>query len=456
MTMPHPPDEQTPIRRFHVRAKRYVEEWLDFPAHVHQVAYHMKNPPEDRPRSRQEFLGILRALAIPEAQCAVAEKFGYGARVLERGDRLVIVWEAHTEYYNYVIWHIPDDKTVPLEFGPLRIPGFQFPPALPGVLISSLDLIFSPERRIAPELVRALLPGPHVYGSRVFGEEIAVVTSFTPDEELRERYLIFSSDPKALLGHLDQVTDAVVTMENYYHLLLLPYPEFSKAVDRIHALERHHLRQRETLTAQLAAADSATLQSWLTRLTQDFLEVSRFAESMRYQLSASEPYNDIVHATVRSLQERSVPPWLPLSDFVLGGISGAAAGYQQLLRRIEAVEADFQSLISVIRTRVNLMQQEQSLVLEQQNFQMLANVDKTTRSQAILQHTVEGLSIIVIAYYLTGLFGYAVKAAEELGWIANAAVATGLFVPVSLGLSFLLIYFGRKVIYKLMASGKDR
>ncbi len=133
----------------------------------------------------------------------------------------------------------------------------------------------------------------------------------------------------------------------------------------------------------------------------------------------------------------------------------AAAGYQQLIRRIEAVEADFQSLISVIRTRVNLMQQEQSLVLEQQNLQMLANVDRTTRSQAILQHTVEGLSIIVIAYYLTGLAAYVLKASEKVGWIADAELATGLFVPVSLALSFLLILFGRKVIHRKMASRKE-
>lgn len=455
MTAAAQPDDHTPIRRFHVRAKQYIEEWLDFPAHVHQVAFHMEDPPADRPRSRQEFVQLIRALEIPEAQCAVTDKFGYGARVMEGGDRLVIVWEAHTEYYNYQLWHIPDDKTLPLEFGPLRVPGIQFPATMPGTLISSLDLIFSQDAHVAPELVRELMPGPHIYGSRVFGEEIVVITSFSPDEALRERYLIFSADHQALLGHLDQVTDAVVTLENYYHLLLLPYPEFSKAVDRIHVLERHHLRQRETLTAQLASSDSKTLQGWLTRLTQDFLEVSRFAESMRYQLSASEPYNAIIHATIRSLQEHPLPPWLPLSDFVLGGISGAAAGYQQLIRRIEAVEADFQSLISVIRTRVNLMQQEQSLVLEQQNLQMLANVDRTTRSQAILQHTVEGLSIIVIAYYLTGLVAYVLKAAEKVGWIADAELATGLFVPVSLALSFLLILFGRKVIHRKMASGKE-
>ena len=444
MTDPLATNDPVSLQRLHVRPKKYLEEWLDFPAHVHQVAYRMSDPPRDRPRSRQDFLQVLRQLAMPESDCAVAEKFGYGARVEENGDRLVITWEAHTEYYSYQIWHVPDDKTVPLEFGPLTIPGFEFPVTPAGAPISALDLIFAQERDISPELIRAVLPGRSVYGSRVFGGEITVLTSFTPDEQARERYLIFSSDPKMLLAHLGQLTDAVVTIENYYHLLLLPFAEFSRALDRIHELEQRHLRQRETITGQLSTSNAELLQRWVNTLTEDYLEVSRFAGAMRVRLSASAPYNAIVHATVRALQEKPVTSFLPLSDYVLGGISGVADGYQQLIRRIEAVEADFQSIISVIRTRVNLVQQEQ-------NLDLLASVDRTTKSQAVLQHTVEGLSVIVIAYYLSGLAGYVLKAMQEAGWIANAALATGLFVPVALGMAFLLVYYGRKMLYKFMA-----
>jgi len=449
MTDPLVPNNPVSLQRMHVRPKKYLEQWLDFPAHVHHASYRMSDPPRDRPRSRQEFLQVLRRLSLSESDYAVAEKFGYGARVEENGDRLVIIWEAHTEYYSYQIWHIPDDKTLPLEFGPLKIPGYEFPVTPDGTPISELDLIFSQEREIPPELVRALLPGRSVYGSRVFGGDITVLTSFTPDELARERYLIYSSDPKTLLAHLGQLTDAVVTIENYYHLLLLPFADFSRALDRIHELEQRHLRQRETITGQLGTSTAELLQSWVNTMTEDYLEVSRFAGSMRVRLSASAPYNAIVHSTVRALQEKSVASFLPLSDYVLGGISGVADGYQQLIRRIEAVEADFQSIISVIRTRVNLMQQEQ-------NLELLASVDRTTKSQAVLQHTVEGLSVIVIAYYLSGLAGYVLKAMEVAGWIANAALATGLIVPVALGLAFLLIYFGRKVLYKFMGdSGHD-
>jgi hypothetical protein len=39
---------------------------------------------------------------------------------------------------------------------------------------------------------------------------------------------------------------------------------------------------------------------------------------------------------------------------------------------------------------------------------------------------------------------------EAKGWMANANFATGLFVPISIGLSIALIFFGRKFIYKKM------
>ena len=441
-----------PLRHLHERPRKYLEEWLDLPAHVHHYAYRMSNPPVQRGQSRDEFQHLLTCFEVSEANAVVSDKFGYGVRIAANGDRLIIVWEAHTEYYSYQMWHIPDDKTVPLDFGTIAFPDYRFPLSPLGVRINVLDIIIAPELQVTREQIRELIYGPHVYGSRVFEEDISVVTSFTPDEHLRERYLIYSSSPEALLHHVSKVVEGVVTIENYYHLVLLPFQEFSKAVDRAHEFEQRNLRQRAQVTAELSTSTSKTLQDWVSRLTQDFMEVSRFAESMRYQLSASVPYSAIVQATLEAFKERPLPPFLPLSDYVSGRLSGVADGYQQLLRRIDAMQSDFESIISVIRARVDLMLQDQNLALQDQNLRLLSSVDKTTKSQAILQHTVEGLSVIVITYYLSGLGNYLIKAFHELGWIENAVYGTALFVPFALVISIGVIAVGRKIINKRMAS----
>ena len=136
------------------------------------------------------------------------------------------------------------------------------------------------------------------------------------------------------------------------------------------------------------------------------------------------------------------------TEYVDGKTIGVADGYLQLVKRINALVNDFQGSIAVIRTKVELQLQDHNLALQDQNLQLLRSLDKTTRRQAILQRTVEGLSVIALSYYLSGLGNYVFKAMEKVGVIANASVASGVFVPIALIFSFLLIYMGRRLIYK--------
>jgi uncharacterized membrane-anchored protein len=209
----------------------------------------------------------------------------------------------------------------------------------------------------------------------------------------------------------------------------------------MHAFEQLHLRQREIITGQLNGSTSASLQRWLNHLTEDLMKVNRLAGRMHYELSAAVPYDKIVQTTMGSLQEQPLPSCRLLSDYVFGGMTGVAEGYQQLLRRIETLKTGFEGIIAIIRARVDLLLEEQNLVL-------LSSVDQTTKSQAILQHTVEGLSIILIAYYLSGMANYLFKGLHEVGWIPSATVATALFVPISVGLSFALMKLSRRIIRK--------
>lgn len=97
----------------------------------------------------------------------------------------------------------------------------------------------------------------------------------------------------------------------------------------------------------------------------------------------------------------------------------------------------------IIRTRLDL-------ILEAHNLSLLQSVDKTTKSQVILQHTVEGLSVIVIAYYLAGLAGYVFKGLYELGWLRSAELASAIFVPIAIALAFAVMSISKKYLDKKM------
>ncbi|MCP9448052.1 MAG: DUF3422 domain-containing protein, partial [Nitrospira sp.] len=431
----------TLLRTLHERPQMPLADRLRAPAHVHYQAFRMADPPGQRAASRKEFQLLLETLEIPPETVVLRDTFGYGVKETRDGDRLIVLWQAHTEYYKYQSWHLPPPDRGDVAFGPLTFPGYRFPDTLLGTAVCRLDIVLTPEAPPSRESLRTLLPGPMLYGSRILNEPTSVFASFTPDDHGRERYWITVASAQPTTAHLKDVVDGIVRIETYYHLLLMQKPLFSAAIDQVYKFEQVHLKQREIITDHIGHADSRTLQRWLNSLTQDLLKTNRMAGRLHFELSAAAPYDKIVHATLASLMEKPIESYRPLSDYVLSGITGVAEGYQQLLKRIDTLRSGFEGIISIIRTRVDLL-------VEAQNLTLLQSVDKTTKSQVLLQHTVEGLSVIVIAYYLSGLAGYVFKGLSEIGWLAHHDLASAIFVPVAIGLAFIVTTISRKYLHK--------
>ena len=434
-------ETETFLRKLHERPQQPIGRWLRAPAHVHYEAFRMSDPPTQRPASRSEFQSLLGRLKVPTETIDLRENFGYGVTDAENGDRLILVWQAHTEYYNYQVWHVPSQGGSVPTFGSVAFPDYSFLADPLGSVVCRLDILLTAGMWPPRDELRSLMPGPILYGSRILNEQTSVATSFTPDAEGRERYWVSVGPSQSDPSRLKDIVDAIVRIETYYHLLLMQKPLFSAAIDQVYKFEQVHLKQREIITAHIGHADSQTLQRWLNTLTQDLLKTNRMAGKLHFELSSALPYDKIVHTTLASIGEQRMESYRPISDYVLSGITGVAEGYQQLLRRIETLRGGFEGIIAIIRTRIDL-------ILEAQNLTLLQSVDKTTKSQVLLQHTVEGLSVIVIAYYLAGLAGYVFKGLYELGWIGNANLASAIFVPVAIGLAFTITTVSKKFLRK--------
>lgn len=98
------------IRKLHERPQMPLADWLQAPAHVHYKAFRMTDPPVQRPASRAEFTSLLEAFVVSADAMVLHDTFGYGVKTAPSGDRLIVIWQAHTEYYGYQIWHIPSPR----------------------------------------------------------------------------------------------------------------------------------------------------------------------------------------------------------------------------------------------------------------------------------------------------------------------------------------------------------
>jgi uncharacterized membrane-anchored protein len=111
------------------------------------------------------------------------------------------------------------------------------------------------------------------------------------------------------------------------------------------------------------------------------------------------------------------------------------------LARLDRMQDEISDLVAILRTRVDMS-------MEAQNTQVLQNLDARSAIQLRLQQMAEGLSVIVISYYLTGLASYVFKALTHEGILASEILPTALFIPVAVFSAFLVTRKGAHLIRK--------
>src|SRR6202044_2711327 len=86
---------------------------------------------------------------------------------------------------------------------------------------------------------------------------------------------------------------------------------------------------------------------------------------------------------------------------------------------LAALSARLQSTTVLLRTRVEVN-------LQSQNQLLLASVDRRAAAQLRLQHNVEGLSVVVLTYYLANLLKLVLEGAKATGAHFDSALVVSL------------------------------
>ena len=403
-----PPDQTAPSKTdIATRVHRELHERppLDVqpPAHIHHVAYLLPEQEGSRKKACADALELFRALDI---------------------NLMRITWELHSEFVTYTFIHMAA-ASQSLGFGPMKLPETIPTPQPDWERIVALDILVTGWVQLKKNERQYLFGNDRLYGSQMQGGKAQVWTTFQLDESSWEQYLILAGELTPL--QLGRQIKRLVEIENYYHLILMPLDCFRERSAELRELETAFTRHTQEMFSAMVDASSEDERSWLALLTEHSGKVTKLKEAMRYRMGAAHSYDIQLRRILDALGEERVPEGnQPLGTFLSARIGPAVRGYDNFNERLDSLSRGLDRASNMLRTRVEM-------TVQKQNLELLEGMSKQGRQQIMLQMTVEGLSVIVLSYYLSGLFGYAIKALAKLNWlVGDPAVWQGGAVPLSI------------------------
>lgn len=206
-------------------------------------------------------------------------------------------------------------------------------------------------------------------------------------------------------------------LESYRLMSLLALPLATQLMPEVAALE-NRLQQ---ITKEIAAgSDPEHVQTQLNQVVE-VLEDAIAGSHFRF--SATRAYAAMMSKRLQQLHEEALEGVVPFAAFMERRTSPAFATVESLRARLQELSGHLQRSAELLRTRIELK-------LLKQNKSLLAALNKRASMQLRLQQTVEGLSVVVLAYYLAGLLHYIADGAEHSGLPINAHLVTAVAIPV--------------------------
>lgn len=150
----------------------------------------------------------------------------------------------------------------------------------------------------------------------------------------------------------------------------------------------------------------------------------RLAARSSFRMAATGAYERLVTARIDALREDPFEGRQTFAEFMLRRFDPA-------MRTVEATERRLTRLTERARRAGELLRTRVEVELSRQNRALLTSMDRRSDEALRLQHTVEGLSVVAISYYATGLALYflgpfAYEIGIDKGWLA--ALVTPLVV----------------------------
>ena len=351
-----------------------------------------------------------------------------------------IKWERHTEYSTYTFFHSAPFETPFSEPAISHVPK-EWLASLPGEIVSATHVALEDKERPLRSLkeLSVLFASNTVSGAEVASGSAIVWTDNQIHVDGFGRILIH--DVNLRRRQAGRLVQRLLEIETYRMMAMLPVPMMRSYIPQLAKFDEWLANITENHSKLCCVEDE---QQLLDELTQLAAEIERIFSKTSQRYNASSMYYDIVKLRVSELREKRIQGLQMFREFMEQRLSSAMGTCALVNNKLETLSTRVERTSSLLRTRVEIS-------MEKQSRDLLDSMDKRAHLQLRLQETVEGLSIVVLSYYLLGLVSYAAKALKAGGLAINTELVTGLSIPVVVGVVFILVRRIRRMVHKSSA-----
>ena len=347
-------------------------------------------------------------------------------------------WERHTEYSTYTVYRAKPFVT------PFEQPAIEFVPQewwirLPGELLVATHIALDDRSRPKRSLheLSVLFASGTVIGSKVAGGAASVWSDNQIHHDNFGRILIHDENLRS--RQVGRLVQRLLEIETYRMLAMLPLPITREIIPQ---LARADQRLATLIANNVELTSIEDEQRLLDELTRLAAETERLSAQTSHRFNASRAYYDIVKLRITELREERIEGVQMLQEFMIQRLSSAMGTCELVHTKLETLSMRLGRASALLRTRVDLS-------MEAQIRDLLKSMDHRAHVHLRLQETVEGLSVVVLSYYLLGILGYGLKALQAAGQDINVELLTGIAIPVVVLSVFFVVSGLRHVIRKL-------
>jgi uncharacterized membrane-anchored protein len=272
--------------------------------------------------------------------------------------------------------------------------------------------------------IRHWFEGERLVGSSPWEGKARVWGTFRLHSDGFGRFMVLNRDMSD--SQLGRLTQRLMEIETYRLMSLLSLPLAREMTPSLNDMDQ----QLAVITQSLADNQDIDEREVLADLTNIAARIEAFRAHATFRFSATRAYHQLVLTRLEELREDELSGHLTITEFMTRRLTPAVETCESVKERLEDLSRRVDRASDMVRTRVEL-------AIQSQNQQLLSSMDRRSKIQLMMQHTVEGFSVVVISYYLLALLKLALESADDAGFDVNTSMVLGIAIPVVLGLVFI-------------------